>query len=118
MRDMTENEKIDVFQLERCPACRKRGWYEGGSAGISQNLYCANCGLGINISLAFSNWGQIIEYPRADFPRDQLFDPDVRDDEPVPYVGGFKTKPTRSIGDSKFLDWIEGFFGKLRRVIK
>lgn len=117
MRDMTENEIKDFFELKRCPACRQtdKGWYEGGSGGISQNLKCANCGLGLNISYAFTDWGQIIYGPDKDFPKDQLFDPDIREPE---REGGFATKPTRSIGDSKFLDWFEDTLSKIGRAFK
>lgn len=32
--------------------------------------------------------------------------------------GGFKTKPTRAIGDSKFLDWFEATLSRIGRLFK
>jgi hypothetical protein len=51
MRDLTK-EEINTIFAGKCPQCGQReGFYEGGSGGMSLNIFCANkkCEAGFNL---------------------------------------------------------------------
>ena len=52
MRDLTKAELDTIFFARQCPQCgSKEGFYEGGSGGMSLNIFCANeaCEAGFNL---------------------------------------------------------------------
>lgn len=87
MRDMTNEELDYVFHTGRCPLCGDRELLEGGSGGMSLNLWCGNCRGGINLmgpSQIVNLGGQVIREPEI-----EVTPPDLRPPQKFLLPGGF-----------------------------
>jgi DNA-directed RNA polymerase subunit RPC12/RpoP len=102
MRDLTEKEINTIFKTGRCQFCGSKDLYAGPSGGMMTNYRCDNCGACYNL-------------PPLGFPFGQLINEPTKDHE---QVGGFMTKPTRSIGDSKAFDLFEAGLSKIGKGAK
>lgn len=78
-RELTSNEKVDIYDMGRCPFCGSDEFHEGPHGGMAVNWYCANdeCLAGFNLTPPALRAAQLIResYKTMDGEGDHLKSP-------------------------------------------
>lgn len=68
-RDLTDAEIRDLADRKWCPFCHSMEFHEGPAGGMAQNMYCARCSAGYNLT-PFRGFGwELIKEPDETLPK-------------------------------------------------
>jgi hypothetical protein len=72
MRNLTQEEAYDLYELGVCPFCSRVHFMSGPRGGMSTNIECSACGARFNVLPVElgrdTGWGQVIGEPTREPP--------------------------------------------------